>query len=65
MTWTDRSSRSGETREQYPDGCPTYVPQETGANPLLGRVDPRFGPNLLALQCALVWATTWEAEANE
>jgi hypothetical protein len=55
----------GATREQYPDGCPTYVPQESGANPLLARVDPDLGPRLLALPCDLVWATTWEAEANE
>ncbi|MET9218588.1 HAD domain-containing protein [Streptomyces sp. NPDC003300] len=55
----------GATREEYPDGYPTYVPQEAGANPLLARVDPALGRKLLALPCDLVWATTWEAEANE
>ncbi|MFI0895132.1 HAD domain-containing protein [Streptomyces sp. NPDC020983] len=55
----------GATREQYPDGYPTYVPQEAGANPLLARVAPALGPRLLALPCDLVWATTWESEANE
>jgi hypothetical protein len=41
------------------------VPQAAGANPLLARVDPALGPKLLALPCDLVWATTWESEANE
>lgn len=30
----------------------------------LSRLDPRIGPRLAALPCALVWATTWEDEAN-
>jgi hypothetical protein len=34
-------------------------------NPLLSRVDPGLGPRLQALGCDLVWATTWQAEANE
>ncbi|MFV2086580.1 HAD domain-containing protein [Micromonospora sp. LOL_021] len=34
-------------------------------NPLLERVDPEDGRRLLALDCQLVWATTWMAEANE
>ncbi|WP_405583555.1 HAD domain-containing protein [Streptomyces sp. NBC_01190] len=55
----------GATREQCPDGYPTYSPQEAGGNPLLARVDPTLGPRLLALPCDLVWATTWESEANE
>jgi len=55
----------GATREQYPEGYPTYVPQEAGANPLLARVNPALGPRLLALPCDLVWATSWETEANE
>jgi hypothetical protein len=55
----------GGTREQYPDGYPTYVPQDAGGNPLLARVDPALGVELLALPCDLVWATTWESEANE
>ncbi|CAG6395067.1 helix-turn-helix domain-containing protein [Streptomyces cocklensis] len=55
----------GATREQCPDGYPTYVPQGAGANPLLAGVDPALGAKLLALPCDLVWATTWESEANE
>ncbi|SFE34292.1 hypothetical protein SAMN05216251_102552 [Actinacidiphila alni] len=55
----------GATREEHPDGYPTYVPQEASANPLLARVDPALGRKLLALPCDLVWATTWEDEANE
>ncbi len=55
----------GGTREQYPDGYPTYVPQAVGGNPLLARVDPALGAKLLALPCDLVWAATWESEANE
>ncbi|NEC90999.1 HAD domain-containing protein [Streptomyces sp. SID12501] len=61
----------GGTREQYPDGYPTYrsarrsrVPA-FGANPLLPRIDPALGPRLAALPCELVWATTWMDEANE
>jgi hypothetical protein len=55
----------GATREQYPEGYPTYRPQEAGTNPLLARVNPAHGPRLLALPCDLVWATTWESEAND
>ncbi|WP_328952058.1 HAD domain-containing protein (plasmid) [Streptomyces sp. NBC_00184] len=39
-------------------------PPEAGANPLLDRIDPALGPRLAALRCELVWATTWEDEAN-
>ncbi|MFI9823750.1 HAD domain-containing protein [Streptomyces sp. NPDC052013] len=35
-----------------------------GDNPLLHRLDPALGPRLLALDCDLVWATTWSDEAN-
>jgi hypothetical protein len=55
----------GATREQYPDGYPTYAPQEAGENPLLARANPALGATLLALPCDLVWATTWESEAND
>jgi hypothetical protein len=59
----------GATRQQYPDGYPTYpaksMSPEAEANPLLARVNPALGPRLLALRCELVWATTWESEANE
>ncbi|MFE0459554.1 HAD domain-containing protein [Kitasatospora sp. NPDC058965] len=34
-------------------------------NPLLARLDPAHGPRLLALPGTLVWATTWEDEAND
>lgn len=33
-------------------------------NPLLSGLDPADGRRLLALGCDLVWATTWEHEAN-
>ncbi|WP_424855643.1 HAD domain-containing protein [Streptomyces sp. SAI-170] len=35
------------------------------ANPLLSRLDPATGRRLLALGCDLVWATTWQEEAND
>jgi Swiss Army Knife RNA repair-like protein len=35
------------------------------SNPLLARVNPALGPRLLALDCRLVWATTWMEDANE
>lgn len=38
---------------------------ESSGNPLLERVDPDDGRRLMALDCQLVWATTWLAEANE
>ncbi|MFJ9695239.1 HAD domain-containing protein [Kitasatospora sp. NPDC101183] len=34
-------------------------------NPLLARADPAVGRRLLRLPCVLVWATTWEEEAND
>ncbi|MEU3555847.1 HAD domain-containing protein [Streptomyces fragilis] len=34
-------------------------------NPLLPRLDAGLGPRLLSLGCDLVWATTWQDEANE
>ena len=42
-----------------------YASMEACANPLLARVDPALGSRLLALPYKLVWATTWESEANE
>ncbi|MFI6938324.1 HAD domain-containing protein [Streptomyces sp. NPDC050418] len=41
---------------------PTYAPSP--GNPLLGRVNPAVGPQLLALHCDVVWATTWGEDAN-
>ncbi|MFJ6661727.1 HAD domain-containing protein [Streptomyces sp. NPDC091377] len=35
------------------------------AHPLLTRIDPGLGPRLRALDCVLVWATTWLDDANE
>ncbi len=32
---------------------------------MLVRVDPALGPRLAALNCELVWATTWRHEAND
>ncbi|MFE2377326.1 HAD domain-containing protein [Streptomyces sp. NPDC059398] len=55
----------GATRDEYPDGYPTYLRPDAGANPLLARVDPALGERLTALPCELVWATTWENAANE
>ncbi|WP_330300087.1 hypothetical protein [Streptomyces sp. NBC_00503] len=49
-------------------GYPVYDPQgpADGApeHPLLSRIDPGLGPRLAALPCELVWATTWEDDAN-
>lgn len=38
---------------------------EPGTNPLLARLNPHHGQRLLALPCDLVWATSWEQEANQ
>ncbi|MFE7810070.1 HAD domain-containing protein [Streptomyces sp. NPDC057430] len=46
----------------YEDGA---APRESGANPLLARIDPSHGPRLAALPCVLVWATTWMDDAND
>jgi len=59
----------GASRQQYPDGYPTYrtgpEPQGTDAHPLLPRINPEHGLRLTSLPCDLVWATTWTADANE
>ncbi|RAY13793.1 hypothetical protein DPM19_19265 [Actinomadura craniellae] len=39
-------------------------PSGTGPTVHLARLDPRVGLRLAALPCDLVWATTWEDEAN-
>ncbi|MER5640452.1 HAD domain-containing protein [Kitasatospora sp. NPDC002227] len=44
-------------------GYRTY-PVAAGGNPLLGRLDPAHGVWLAGLPCQVVWATTWEEEAN-
>ncbi|WP_406060554.1 hypothetical protein OG462_23940 [Streptomyces sp. NBC_01077] len=44
---------------------PTYAPTPPASvSPLLARLDPALGPRLAALPYALVWATTWEDDAN-
>ncbi|MFJ9839447.1 HAD domain-containing protein [Kitasatospora sp. NPDC101155] len=48
-----------------PGGYPTYPGPEPSGNPLVTRVDPALGRRLLALPCALVWATTWLDDAND
>ncbi|MEU6859295.1 HAD domain-containing protein [Glycomyces sp. NPDC046736] len=40
------------------------APSAPSANPYLARVDPHIGRRLATLRCELVWATTWEDEAN-
>ncbi len=59
----------GATPRERPGGYPAFgtSPGTSGAdeNPLLARLDPALGPQLLALGCDLVWATTWMSDANE
>ena len=59
----------GASRQQLPDGYPTFEALHAvpglDAPPLLTRVDPAFGLRLAELPCQLVWATTWMADANE
>jgi hypothetical protein len=50
-------------RIQDSAACTTAAVSRLG-NPLLDRLDPDDGRRLLALECHLVWATTWMAEAN-
>ncbi|WP_328907800.1 HAD domain-containing protein [Streptomyces sp. NBC_00234] len=38
---------------------------QSTSNPQLAKLDPAHGPRLLALPCALVWATAWMEDANE
>ncbi|MGI5460807.1 HAD domain-containing protein [Streptomyces sp. CA-249302] len=38
---------------------------QLASNPQLAKIDPGHGPRLLALPCALVWATAWMHQANE
>ncbi|WP_149552210.1 HAD domain-containing protein [Streptomyces marokkonensis] len=46
-------------------GTPAREPLTNSGNPLLTRLDPTVGARLLALACDLVWATTWQHEAND
>ncbi|RSD13868.1 HAD domain-containing protein [Amycolatopsis eburnea] len=42
----------------------TLLPFGAAGDSHLDRLDPGMGLRLAALPCALVWATTWEHEAN-
>ncbi|MET8825770.1 HAD domain-containing protein [Streptomyces sp. NPDC004610] len=50
-----------------PGPYPVYESGGTdpAAHPLLTRIDPALGHRLRALDCVLVWATTWLDDANE
>jgi hypothetical protein len=47
----------------FGDG-PQHEPSGDASTSHLARLDPRVGHRLTALPCVLVWATTWEEEAN-
>jgi HAD domain in Swiss Army Knife RNA repair proteins len=47
----------------FGDG-PQREPSSTASTAHLARLDPQVGHRLAALPCDLVWATTWEDEAN-
>lgn len=53
----------------YPDAFLTHEmrpePWWVAENPLLVRLNPAHGPRLLALDCDLIWATTWMHDAND
>ena len=48
-----------------PVAAPEPVPPPAGRHPLLARIDRRLGRGLSSLPCDLVWATTWESDAND
>ncbi|HEV2345634.1 MAG TPA: HAD domain-containing protein [Actinocrinis sp.] len=55
----------GATRRERPNGYPRFDHGlGVDANPLLARLDPQLGPRLRALRCEIVWATSWEDDAN-
>lgn len=47
----------------FGDG-PQLEPSGTTSDSHLARLDPQVGSRLAALPCDLVWATTWEEDAN-
>ncbi|MET9677045.1 hypothetical protein ABZY68_28730 [Streptomyces sp. NPDC006482] len=53
-----RGGAGGGAHPTYPPAPPASV------SPLLARLDPAHGARLAALPYELVWATTWEADAN-
>ncbi|MFD8206759.1 HAD domain-containing protein [Streptomyces sp. NPDC059695] len=55
----------GADPRQYPIYPTGLDPREAEAHPLLSRIDPEHGTKLAALGCEVVWATTWEEDANE
>ncbi|MDI3407403.1 HAD domain-containing protein [Streptomyces cavernicola] len=57
----------GAGPDELPEGYPTYGRgvRAGGGHPLLQRVDPALGGRLAALDCELVWATTWGEDAND
>ena len=58
----------GASSRGRPGGYKTFTPATRlppDANPLLSRLDPSMGPSLLALDCDMVWATSWMHEAND
>ncbi|WP_199039981.1 HAD domain-containing protein [Glycomyces salinus] len=40
------------------------VPEDAINNSYVARLNPQLGPRLAVLPCQLVWASTWEDEAN-
>ncbi|NJP65927.1 HAD domain-containing protein [Streptomyces spiramenti] len=55
----------GARTRPYPTWTHRPIAPGGDANPLLARIDPAHGARLAALPCELVWATTWEADAND
>ncbi|MEU4656751.1 hypothetical protein AB0G32_22890 [Streptomyces sp. NPDC023723] len=53
---------SSSGRPRAPGSAAT--PSVTQEHPLLDRLDAGVGPRLMALDCDLVWATTWGEDAN-
>ncbi|MFD8009258.1 HAD domain-containing protein [Streptomyces sp. NPDC058955] len=47
-----------------PGTYPTFTTGLDAVNPLLSRLDPGHGARLAALPCEVVWATTWQDDAN-
>ncbi len=50
---------------QLPSSPQGWDAWEDVSNPQLARIDLAHGPRLLALPCALMWATAWMAKAND
>ncbi|MGW0821456.1 HAD domain-containing protein [Streptomyces sp. NPDC002845] len=50
---------------RLPSAPEAWVGRQHVSNPQLAKLDPTHGPRLLALPCALMWATAWMDDANE